>query len=414
MRVAITHTDFRIYWPSRISALQRALESSGDELYIIEIAGKGSPYAFSENGQSLTGEIRNWICLFPLTRMEDLSPAKASLKLFSILNELSPDVVMAGSIAYPSGATAVNWAKTTDRSVIIFDDARPQDVPRNSLINYIKQLIYEQVDAILCPALPWTDTFLRWKFRPEQLFFGVDVVDNNFWAHQDPAEPDETLTIQEVIGGEIPELSVPYLLAVGRQIPVKNFLFLLRVYEKYQTATGAQHCLPLILIGDGPERKSLEIFMQEKQLEKVYLVPFVSPKKLRIFYHKAAALVVPSKSETWGLVINEAMASGIPVLASHTCGCSPVLIQEGINGYTFSPDSPDELLEVLLSFTGKNPAEKKAMGQSSQNLIRSWGLDRFVQGSLQAITYAMANKKTCRSVPAWIVLKNWKGRYRPV
>ena len=399
MKVVITHTDLRIYWPSRILALQQALESRGDELYTVEIAGAGSPYAFSGNGGSAL--IRNWTCLFPETRMEDLPAARASRLLRAKLDELNPDVIMAGSIAYPSGATAVRWAKAHHRSVIIFDDIRPEDVPRNPMINYIKKLIYEQVDAILCPASAWTDAFLHWNFRSEQLFFGVDVVDNVFWGTRDPAE-------------NMHGWSDPFFLAVGRLIPAKNFFFLLQVYEQYQASMTYRDPLPLIIVGDGPQREMMENYIREKKLKQVYIFPFADPKQLRAFYHHAAALVLPSKAETWGLVVNEAMAAGLPVLVSKACGCASVLVREEINGYTFSPDKPHQLLDLLVSFTEKPPAERVAMGKASRQIIQPWGLDQFVKGSLRAIDYVLMNRKICRSVQARFVLKSWKGRYRPI
>jgi len=401
MKVVITHTDLRLYWPSRIMALQQALESRGDELYTIEIAGTGSPYAFHDHAPA---EIKNWSCLFPGAGMEELSPAKAAGRLQAKLDELSPDVVMAGAIAYPSGAAAVRWAKKNQRPVVIFDDVRPEDVPRNSLVNYIKRLIYAQVDAVLCPAPPWATAFLQWNFHPRQIFYGVDVVDNTFWCECDPqAPPPDGMT-------EWPE---PFFLAVGRQIPAKNFLFLLEVYEMYQMAAG-KRALPLVMIGEGPQRTMIEGFIHDRRLEKVYLFPFVSPEKLRAFYHHAAALVLPSTSETWGLVVNEAMAAGLPVLVSKACGCASVLVQENTNGCTFYPDRPDQLMTALLFFTNKDAIARAAMKRASRRIIQPWGLDQFVKGSLHALEYAVANRKTCRSLQARWVLRRWKGRYRPV
>jgi glycosyltransferase involved in cell wall biosynthesis len=205
----------------------------------------------------------------------------------------------------------------------------------------------------------------------------------------------------------------PFFLAVGRQIPAKNFLFLLEVYEMYRVAAGLR-ALPLVLVGEGPQRKMIERFISDRQLQQVHLSPFVSPEKLRAFYHHAAALVLPSTSETWGLVVNEAMAAGLPVLVSKTCGCASELVKEDTNGYTFYPDRPDQLLTALLLFTNKDAMAREAMKKASQRIIQPWGLDRFVKGSLQALDYAVANKKTCRSLQARWVLRRWKGRYRPV
>lgn len=400
MRIVITHTDFGIYWPARIRALQHALEDRGDELFIIGIAGTGSPYGVAADDSAHGESISNWICLFPSARMEDISPTRASGELLAKLDELCPDILMSGSIAYPSGTAAVYWAKQNQKAVIMFDDVGPQDVPRGSLVNYVRQLIYDQVDAVLCPATPWAEGFLKWKFHPEQLFFGVDVVDNDFW--------DKTSAAMQ-----LPELPVPYFIAVGRQVPVKNFIFLLQAYDHYRKAVAPEDCLSLVIIGEGRERVAMEDFVRNKKLEQVHFLPFLDQRQLRTYYQQAAALVMPGKAETWGLVVNEAMAAGLPVLVSNGCGCAPVLVQEGINGYTFSPEAPDQLLNTLLTFTRLPPEVRAAMGRASRNIIRPWGLDKFVRSCLQALDYAIANKKTCRSIKARFILKNWKGRYRP-
>jgi glycosyltransferase involved in cell wall biosynthesis len=405
MRVVITHTDLRLYWPARIAALQEALTRRGDQLFIVEIAGKGSPYSFC--GNEPTGSIRNWIRLFPDARMEDLSPVQASQALVGALNNLYPDVVLAGGIAYPSGAAAVYWAKSRQKSVIIFDDVRPSDVPRGRLVEWIKRMIYGQVDAVLCPAEPWVEGLMGWGFRREQIFFGVDTVDNDFWNNNSVSEGMEVLP-----GGA--QWPSSFFLAVGRQIGVKNFSFLLQVYEKYRLVVGADRALPLVFVGEGPERSALEGFVRMRRLKHVHFFPFVSAARLRVFYQRAAALVLPSTSETWGLVVNEAMAAGLPVLVSDACGCSPVLLKEGMNGYGFSPEKPDELLDALLGFTLQSVGERAAMGEESHRLIQPWGLGRFVRGCLQAVDFSMVNRKTCRSAPVWFLLKNWKGRYRPV
>src|ERR1700760_2498607 len=98
MRIVITHTDLRLYWPARIAALQEALARRGGQLFVVEIAGKGNPHFFC--GNEPTSSIRNWFRLFPDARMEDVSPVAASQALVGALNEIYPDVVLAGGIAY--------------------------------------------------------------------------------------------------------------------------------------------------------------------------------------------------------------------------------------------------------------------------------------------------------------------------
>ena len=79
----------------------------------------------------------------------------------------------------------------------------------------------------------------------------------------------------------------------------------------------------------------------------VHFYPFMSQEELKPFYHNASWFILPSRfGETWGLVVNEAMASGLPVLVSEQSGCASTLVKKGINGYTFSPNDENGLSDL--------------------------------------------------------------------
>ena len=212
MKVVFIHTDFRIYWPARLRALFCFLESKQIFLSVVEIAGVGSPYAFAQKNN----ENKNWHILFPDRKMEELEDRKIKHAVDSILNSLSPDVVIAGAIAFPSGALATAWAKRHKKKVVIFDDAKIEDVPRGKMTTFIKQRIYKCVDAMLYPSEDWTETGLYWQFEGEQLFYGVDVVDNKFWEGDDVSREKEN-----------------YFVSVGRAISEKNFKFLIEAFSQW-------------------------------------------------------------------------------------------------------------------------------------------------------------------------------------
>ena len=104
MKIVALHTDFRIYWPARLKALNDSLESQNATLDVIEIAGKGSPYVFSNSQEN---KMLNWHILFPQCGPEQLKGKHIRKKLFNLLNKINPDVIIAGAIAFPSGALAV-------------------------------------------------------------------------------------------------------------------------------------------------------------------------------------------------------------------------------------------------------------------------------------------------------------------
>ena len=146
MNIAIIHTDFRIYWPARLQALHAFLRARGHQLSVVEIAGEGSPYAFSE--RAATGSLP-WHVLFPHRKAESLAGGEIKPVLFRLLDELQPDVLVAGAIAFPSGALSVAWAVKNKRGMVCFDDAKIEAVGRGRLVTLVKQHIYAAVDAAL-------------------------------------------------------------------------------------------------------------------------------------------------------------------------------------------------------------------------------------------------------------------------
>ena len=86
------------------------------------------------------------------------------------------------------------------------------------------------------------------------------------------------------------------------------------------------------------------------------------------FLAQSDVLILPSKSEPWGLVVNEAMVCGMPVIVSETCGCVADLVKNDLNGFTFDPGNEKEL-ERAMQFFIQNPEKIPAMGKASEKLI---------------------------------------------
>ncbi|MDL2323427.1 glycosyltransferase family 4 protein [Bacteroidales bacterium OttesenSCG-928-A17] len=392
MRIVALHTDFRLYWPARLKKLSSDLEQRGDELTVVEISGKGSPYSFASKE---TNADLNWICLFPNERMEDLNPKEAKTTVLQKLDKLMPDAILSGSIAFSSGAAAVDWAKRNDKAVVIFDDSKLEDVPRNFIVNSVKKIIYSNVDAVLCPAEDWLNTFRFWGFKKEAVFFGEDVVDNQFWTRK-------TTGTQE--------LPDRYFLAVGRQIERKNFIVLLNAFYLFRK-NNPDSTYELVLVGDGPERKELEKRVPEEIKNKVHFFNFKEQEELREIYQRASVFILPSLSEQWGLVVNEAMAAGLPVIVSKQCGCASSLVSENQNGFLFNAGDTEQLVAVLQKINKLKDLELKNMGKKSQEIISQWDLDRFSKGAIDAVYYAVNNRRKPFYFLAKFLLNKWNGRY---
>lgn len=396
MKIVALHTDFRIYWPARLNALNLSMNKRGDKLDIIEIAGKGSNYSFSKSGIQTD---LNWHILFPEEAPENLNGLIIRKKLFPLLDNLNPDVIIAGAIAFPSGALAVTWGKKNNKKVIVFDDAKIGAVHRNSMVNYIKQAVYHGVDAMIYPSLDWEETGMFWDFKKEQLFYGVDVVDNDFWGFSS--------ALKYQLGN--------YFVSVGRQIPKKNYLSIAQAYVCYRKRMG-NDALNWVLIGDGPDHERIVEFIRRNNCEdKVHFLPFLPQEDLPSIYQHAEALICCSNSEeTWGLVINEAMAGGCPVIASIQCGATNTLVQDGVNGFQFSCDDIDKLAELMVVYHKLPQHRKEFMKEASKQVISCWGLERFAEGCCDAIDFVKSHPKRQLSIMDNLIISFWNGRYRPI
>ncbi len=92
----------------------------------------------------------------------------------------------------------------------------------------------------------------------------------------------------------------------------------------------------------------------------------------------ADVFILPSYSEPWGLVVNEAMASGLPVIVSNKCGSAFDAVLEDVNGYTFNPYDVAELTSVLKKFVD-NPEKNAPFGQKSKEIIKRFSPEQVAQ-----------------------------------
>ena len=91
----------------------------------------------------------------------------------------------------------------------------------------------------------------------------------------------------------------------------------------------------------------------------------------------------------FGLVVNDSMAAGLPMLVSDRCGCAPDLVEVGVNGFTFDPCDVEELAGLMQRVAAMSDGQRDAMGRAGQRIIADWGPERFADGLMQAVQAAL-------------------------
>jgi len=194
------------------------------------------------------------------------------------------------------------------------------------------------------------------------------------------------------------QLPCPYFLSVARFIAKKNLVWLIESYARYRQAFQGNHRdgpgindspWSLVVVGEGRDRPLLERRISELGISPYVILPgFKSYQDLPAYYGLASVFVHPSRIEPWGLVVNEAMATGLPVLVSNACGCVRDLVRQGQTGFLFDPYNSDQLIELMLRVSMR-PEELPVLGKAGSELISHWGLERFAGALLAAAEKAI-------------------------
>ena len=408
MKIAVVHNDFSLYWRPRLHALGEIARQHGGELHAIEVSAKGSPYDFASGDSDLSPTEFPVTTLFPDQDVRTISPARVCRVVSETLDRLNPDIVVSCPFAFSPGAAAIRWCRDNRRGVVMMDNVRRPDVLRSRIVNAVKQRFYANVDAMLIPAASHTATYEAFGIPRERLFFGLNVTDNEWFAAR--AEAAKKSGFREALGRPLP---TRFFLVVGRQVPKKNLHGVLNGYARY-LREAKQSAVDLLLVGEGVEHDALQQRVRQEGISGVHFLPFLKPSDLAVVYAAAQALILGSfHGETWGIVANEAMACGLPVLVSNECGCSETLVDPGKNGWTFDPHNANDI-EKALSRLALCTAEQWAdMSRHSREIVSHWGLRRFAEGAWAAIEASQSAKRGYATLLDRALLNVWKGRYRP-
>ena len=175
----------------------------------------------------------------------------------------------------------------------------------------------------------------------------------------------------------------------GKLIPKKHPIDLLLALRRAVAASASAHVL---IVGDGEMMTEARALVERERLP-VTFAGFLNQTEIVGAYVAADCLVLPSDTgETWGLVVNEAMACGIPAIVSDQVGCGPDLVREGVTGATFLMGDVDALAQRLIELAGY-PTRLRAMGAAARELVSSsYSVERAVEGTMAAIDASMAGK----------------------
>jgi glycosyltransferase involved in cell wall biosynthesis len=321
--------------------------------------------------------------LFPDKRVQDINGRAMVRGLRGFLDELKPNVVCINGWSDGGSVAALGWCVANRVPAIIMSESTAHDHQRRQWKEEIKRRIVGLCSASLVGGSAHRDHIAELGASPDNVFMGYDAVDNDhFRKGAERARRAESSLRQE--------LSLPpaYFMACSRFEAKKNLPGLLRGYARYRELASGRPW-SLVVVGDGGLKEELFALRHRLGLEGHVLFPGAKNyQELPSYYGLAGAFVHASTTEQWGLVINEAMAAGLPVLVSKRCGCAPDLVVPGSNGLLFDPDDVNSIASAMVEIADGSDG-LRAMGRNSQTIVGRWSPARFAESLNEAVDAAM-------------------------
>jgi glycosyltransferase involved in cell wall biosynthesis len=304
--------------------------------------------------------------------LDELSALQRAWRLLRAGWAFRPDVVLLTGYYDPAQLLLGTLLKLRGCRVILQNESTALDNPRTGWREGLKRAFVRLCDGYFCFGTRAADYLIELGAAPGNILVRNNaVVDNAALARTHAAALPQRTAEQQRLG-----LKPHNLVYVGRLVAPKNLSMLLEAFAEAVKTTPEAADWGLILLGEGDQKTALQAQTAQLGLTgRVAFLPGCNWQDVPRFLALADALVLPSLSEPWGLVVNEAMACGLPVLVSERCGCAVDLVQDGQNGFTFAPQQPSQLAHHIGALVKATPAERTRMGAESARMVQAFDPD---------------------------------------
>jgi len=250
--------------------------------------------------------------------------------LYKQIRECRPDVVIAEG--FFRWSPAVVAYSIMHRIPFVISYERTHHTERNSqwIRTVYRKMVTRLADAICCNGRLSAE-YSHWLGMPmERIVTGGMAADSIVLQRQREVITDEERNVFK----EQLNLFSPVFLYVGQLVERKGVRQFLDgwtlVYRRREGIKGS-----LLIVGEGPERQTLQDFVRNNGLANVHFVGGVDYDRIADYYASAEVFVIPTLEDNWSLVVPEAMACGLPILCSVYNGCWPELVHDKVNGWFF-------------------------------------------------------------------------------
>ena len=239
---------------------------------------------------------------------------------------------------------AIWWAKKYNISLILRAESNLKHI-QSWLTKWIKKvlfpILFKQFKAFMSIGSHNSELYLHYGVQKTAIHDAPYCVDNDFFAEGASKSAIKARQLRLSLG--IPESDTVFLF-------MAKFVDRKRPLDLIDAAVKNRECcnFHVILVGGGELMEVCQSAITTNQLDNVHLVGFINQTELPTYYAAADVFVLPSHYETWGLVLNEAMACGLPGIVSDTCGATQDMIIEGETGYSYPMGDVQQLAKLMM------------------------------------------------------------------
>jgi glycosyltransferase involved in cell wall biosynthesis len=294
------------------------------------------------------------------------------------LRRASPDFIVCGGYNYVASWQSMAWARRNRVPFSLWAESTTRDFRGgHTLIEFLKTNFLRRCDAFVVPGKSSAEYLRNYSVPEEMIFTAPNAVDTQFFAQR-----AEVIRRDAVIRRAALRLPARFFLFAGRLVPEKGIFDLLRAYGAL--ASDLRKEMGLVFVGDGAARSALLQRAAATNPGSIQLVGFAQREHLAAYYALADAFVFPTHTDTWGLVVNEAMACGLPVISSAAAGCVADLVESGWNGRVVSAGDVGQLASAMDELA-RDAELRSLMGQRSRERIMQYSPEAWAAGMANAV-----------------------------
>jgi glycosyltransferase involved in cell wall biosynthesis len=368
MKMLVIHQFFWAHYKAKIyTELQKVVDKHPkDELLVLQTA-------LNEFTRAKIGSIDYSIHQYNVKVLfedfyENTTIWQRTKKSIHWVNKFKPDVVNLPGYYEPAMNLVLFYCRLRGIKVVISADSTEGDNANVWWREAIKRFIVTKAQGFFCYGSKSAEYIYKLGMKPKHILVANNAVDN---------KRVESVYKEEIFDRKLNKekynLRKYNFIYVGRLISVKNLDNLLAAYKPLADTEWG-----LIILGDGSEEEKLKQYVADNHLDGVRFIVgqawYDVPKILAL----GDVFILPSYSEPWGLVVNEAMACGMPVIVSNKCGSAYDVVKEDQNGYTFDPYNVEELTNVFNKFV-EEPDKIVPFGKMSKEIIKRFSPEQVAE-----------------------------------